>query len=111
MGHYGADHQERQRRAAAAGVRTVEREAKLSLEPFRAQAPDEMYFGTGNAVPADLTSSGCTRQARIEARRRPVMHACQSTRPSACREPDLLPTPGTGPKVTAGRAEQPRLHK
>jgi hypothetical protein len=35
---------------------------------FRGQTPDEMYFGTGDAVPADLTAHGAAaRRARAEA--------------------------------------------
>jgi len=34
---------------------------------FRGQTPDEMYFGTGNTVPADLTSrTVAARRARVE---------------------------------------------
>jgi hypothetical protein len=35
---------------------------------FRGQTPDEMYFGTGDAVPADLTArAAAARRARVEA--------------------------------------------
>jgi hypothetical protein len=37
---------------------------------FRGQTPDEMYFGTGDAVPADLTApAAAARRTRIEANR------------------------------------------
>ena len=42
----------------------------LPHSAFRGQTPDEMYFGTGDAVPADLTSGADTaRRARAEANR------------------------------------------
>ena len=42
----------------------------LPHSAFRGQAPDEMYFGTGDAVPADLTSrAAAARRARGKANR------------------------------------------
>ena len=46
---------------------------------FRGQTPDEMYFGTGDAVPADLTSrTAATRRARMDANRSASCEACPS---------------------------------
>ena len=40
----------------------------LPHSAFRGQTPDEMYFGMGNAMPAELTSrAAAARQARLEA--------------------------------------------
>jgi putative transposase len=51
----------------------------LPHSAFRGQTPDEMYFGTGDTVPADLTSrAAAARRARAEANR---SAACR-TRPS-----------------------------
>jgi hypothetical protein len=42
----------------------------LPHSAFRGQTPDEMYAGTGDAVPADLTSrTAAARRARAEANR------------------------------------------
>jgi len=42
----------------------------LPHSAFRGQTPDERYFGTGDAVPADLTSRATSaRRARVEANR------------------------------------------
>jgi hypothetical protein len=42
----------------------------LPHSAFRGQTPDEMYFGTGDAAPADLTSrAAAARRARVEANR------------------------------------------
>jgi hypothetical protein len=42
----------------------------LPHSAFHGQTPDEMYFGKGDAVPADLTTRAtAARQARIEANR------------------------------------------
>jgi hypothetical protein len=42
----------------------------LPHSAFRGQTPDEMYFGTGDAVPGDLTSrAAAARRARVEANR------------------------------------------
>ena len=55
----------------------------LPHSAFRGQTPDEMYFGTGDAVPADLASHAATaRRARVEANRSAACVTCpQSTWP------------------------------
>src|SRR5215470_8825940 len=51
----------------------------LPHSAFRGQAPDERYFGTGDAVPADLTSGADTaRRARAEANRSAACRTCPS---------------------------------
>jgi putative transposase len=51
----------------------------LPHSAFHGQTPDEMYFATGDAVPADLTSrAAAARRARVEANR----SACCTTCPS-----------------------------
>jgi len=51
----------------------------LPHSAFRGQTPDEMYFGTGDAVPADLTSGAATaRRARAEANRSAACRTCPS---------------------------------
>jgi putative transposase len=46
---------------------------------FRGQTPDEMYFGTGDAMPADLTSrAAAARRARVEANRSASCATCPS---------------------------------
>jgi len=46
---------------------------------FRGQTPDEMYFGTGDAVPADLTSpAAAARRARVDANRSASCATCPS---------------------------------
>ena len=43
---------------------------QLPHSAFRGQTPDEMYFGTGNDIPADLEDARITaRKSRIEANR------------------------------------------
>ena len=45
---------------------------------FRGQTPDEMYFGTGKQVPADLEAARRTaRQARAEANRKQTCRHCE----------------------------------
>ena len=47
---------------------------------FRGQTPDEMYFGTGPTVPADLKSGAvAARRARCEANRSASCDRCRST--------------------------------
>jgi hypothetical protein len=49
----------------------------LPHSAFRGQTPDEMYFGTGKAVPADLTSrAAAARRARVEANRSASCERC-----------------------------------
>jgi putative transposase len=51
----------------------------LPHSAFRGQTPDEMYFGTGDAVPADLTSrAAAARRARVEANRSAACQTCPS---------------------------------
>ncbi|HEX2645839.1 MAG TPA: DDE-type integrase/transposase/recombinase [Candidatus Dormibacteraeota bacterium] len=46
---------------------------------FRGQTPDEMYFGTGDAVPADLRAgAAAARRARAEANRSAACQRCPS---------------------------------
>jgi transposase InsO family protein len=46
---------------------------------FRGQTPDEMYFGTGDAVPADLRARAATaRRARVAANRSASCQTCPS---------------------------------
>jgi putative transposase len=51
----------------------------LPHSAFRGQTPDEMYLGTGDAVPADLTTrAAAARRARIEANRSVACRTCPS---------------------------------
>jgi Integrase core domain len=51
----------------------------LPHSAFRGQTPDEMYFGTGDAVPADLTSrTAAARRARADANRSASCETCPS---------------------------------
>ena len=51
----------------------------LPHSAFRGQTPDEMYFGTGDTVPADLTSrAAAARRARFEANRSAACRTCPS---------------------------------
>jgi putative transposase len=51
----------------------------LPHSAFRGQTPDEMYFGTGDAVPAALTSrAAAARRARVEANRSAACETCPS---------------------------------
>ena len=52
----------------------------LPHSAFRGQTPDEMYFGTGDTVPADLTArAAAARRARAEVNRSAACEACPST--------------------------------
>ena len=56
----------------------------LPHSAFRGQTPDEMYFGTGDAVPADLMARvAAARQARVEANRSASCKACPSLNAAA----------------------------
>jgi hypothetical protein len=68
----------------------------LPHSAFRGQTPDEMYFGTGDAVPANLTSrAAAARRARVEAiDQRPARRARTSTRPHDHRGLTKFRTPG-----------------
>ncbi|MBA3641131.1 MAG: transposase [Acidobacteria bacterium] len=51
----------------------------LPHSAFRGQTPDEMYFGTGDGVPADLTSrAAAARRTRVEANRSAACETCPS---------------------------------
>jgi putative transposase len=51
----------------------------LPHSAFRGQTPDEMYFGRGDGVPADLTArAAAARQARVKANRSAACGACPS---------------------------------
>jgi len=51
----------------------------LPHSAFRGQTPDEMDFGTGDAVPADLTSrAAAARRARVEANLSAACETCPS---------------------------------
>jgi putative transposase len=51
----------------------------LPHSAFRGQTPDEMYFGTGAAVPAELASrAAAARRARIQGNRSASCTACPS---------------------------------
>src|SRR5262249_32758496 len=56
----------------------------LPHSAFRGQTPDEMYYGTVDAVPADLTArASAARQLRVEANRSAVCRTCRSTEAAA----------------------------
>ena len=56
----------------------------LPHSAFRGQTPDEMYFGTGDAVPAGLTSrAAAARRARVEANRAAACETCPSIEAAA----------------------------
>ena len=51
----------------------------LPHSTFQGQTPDEMYFGTGDAVPADLKShAAAARRLRVEANRAASCATCPS---------------------------------
>ena len=51
----------------------------LPHSAFQGQTPDEMYFGTGDAVPKDLLSrAGAARRTRVEANRSALCEICPS---------------------------------
>jgi hypothetical protein len=56
----------------------------LPHSAFRGQTPDEKYFGTGDAVPADLKSrAAVARRARVEANRSASCATCPSVHAAA----------------------------
>jgi hypothetical protein len=56
-----------------------ERNHVLPHSAFRGQTPDEMYFGTGDVVPADLTSrAAAARRARVAVNRSAACETCPS---------------------------------
>src|SRR5262245_43628044 len=56
----------------------------LPHSAFRGQTPDEMYFNTGDAVPADLMEhAAVARQLRVEVNRSTKCGTCRSTEAAA----------------------------
>jgi putative transposase len=56
----------------------------LPHSAFRGQTPDEMYFGTGEAVPGDLRArAAIARRRRVEANRSGACGTCPSTEAAA----------------------------
>ena len=56
----------------------------LPHSAFRGQTPDEMYFGTGDTVPADLTTrAAAARRARVESNRSAACETCPSVEAAA----------------------------
>jgi putative transposase len=56
----------------------------LPHSAFRGQTPDEMYFGTGDAVPADLMSgAAAARRARVAVNRSASCKTCPSLNAAA----------------------------
>jgi len=56
----------------------------LPHSAFRGQTPDEMCFGPGDTVPADLTArAAVARRARVEANRSAVRSTCPSMHTAA----------------------------
>jgi putative transposase len=56
----------------------------LPHSAFRGQTPDEKYFGTGDAVPADLTThAAAARRARVQANRSAACGTCPATAAAA----------------------------
>jgi transposase InsO family protein len=56
----------------------------LPHSAFRGQTPDEMYLGTGEAVPADLMSrAAAARRTRVEANRTALCERCPSVEAAA----------------------------
>ena len=56
----------------------------LPHSAFRGQTPDEMYFGTGDAVPDELASlAAAARNARREANRAAACETCRSVHAAA----------------------------
>ncbi len=55
-----------------------EHNMQLPHSAFRGQTPDEMYFGTGKQVPAELEAA-CrrARQARAETNRKQTCRVCE----------------------------------
>ncbi len=55
-----------------------EHNTHLPHSAFRGQTPDEMYFGTGDRIPAELEAAKrVARQSRVEANRKTSCPACQ----------------------------------
>ena len=80
---------------SVARVRTLvefyvnEHNTTMPRPAFGGQTPDEMFFGTGDQVPADLAISPArAREARMTTNRKVSYEAC-------CRRPPLRDAPGT----------------
>jgi transposase InsO family protein len=59
-----------------------EHNTRLPHSAFRGQTPDEMYFGNGDHIPAELEARRqAARQARMEANRATSCETCQRTPP------------------------------
>ena len=55
-----------------------EHNTRLPHSAFRGQTPDEMYFGTGGQVAAELEAAKrAVRQARLEKNRRATCETCE----------------------------------
>lgn len=55
-----------------------EHNARLPHAAFRGQTPDEMYFGTGDKIPAELEAARQrARQERVEANRKRTCSTCK----------------------------------
>jgi len=55
-----------------------EHNTRLPHSAFRGQTPDEMYFSTGNDIPAELEAARITaRQSRIETNRNMSCKTCE----------------------------------
>ena len=66
-------------RCAGAPFYVDEHNRVLPHSAFRGQTPDEMYFGTGDAVPTDLTArAAAARRTRGEANRSASCATCPS---------------------------------
>jgi hypothetical protein len=56
----------------------------LPHSAFRGQTPDEMYFSTGDAIPAELTArAAAARRTRLEANRSAWCRTCPSNEAAA----------------------------
>jgi len=59
-----------------------EHNARLPHSAFRGQTPDEMYFGTGDGVPAQLEAGrAAAREARLRENRKQTCSACAGDPP------------------------------
>ena len=56
----------------------------LPHSAFRGQTPDEMYFATGDAIPADLmTRAAAARRARVETNKSAACGMCPAAEAAA----------------------------
>src|SRR5262249_26740850 len=71
-------------RPSAGGLLRARTQSRTPHSAFRGQTPDEMYFGTGDAVPADLPPRAvAARRARVEANRSTSCETCPSLNAAA----------------------------